>query len=172
MSKKIFVAFDGAEDLEVFKKLSEYKDSEGNNYEFYNCYDLKKKIDKEADDDIKEEIYQMIDKSDLAVIILSKKTKSMRKFISWQVMYLRNSEHPIVCLNLTPIRSVDFSILPAKLKRGNLALHIPMEEKVFELAVKNWPDMNNKFVQKKKNGNFRFPLDVYERLYGTSVEEE
>ena len=171
MSKKIFVAFDGAEDLEVFNKLSQYKDSEGNNYEFYNCYDLKKKIDKEPDDEIKEEIYQLIDASDLAVIIVSKKTKSMRKFISWQVMYLRNSDHPTVCLNLTPIRSVDFSILPAKLKSGSLALHIPMEEKVFQLAVNNWPDMNKKFVQKKKKGNFRFPLDVYKSLYGASEEE-
>lgn len=172
MSKKIFVAFDGAEDLEVYKKLSEFKDSEGNSYEFSNCYDLKKKIDKLPDEDLKEEIYEMIDQTDLAVIILSKKTKSMRKFISWQVMYLRNSDHPIVCLNLLPIRSVDFSILPAKLKRGSLALHIPFEEKVFELAVNNWPEMNEKFVSKKKNGNFRFPLEIYEKLYGTSLEEE
>ena len=171
MDKKIFVAFDGAEDLEVFNKLSQFKDSEGNNYIFYNCYDLKKKIDKEPDDNIKEGIYKLIDESDLAVIIISKKTKSMRKFISWQVMYLRNSDHPTICLNLTPIRSVDFSLIPAKLKRGNLSLHIPMEEKVFELAVKNWPDMNKKFVQKKKKGNFRFPLTIYENLYGVSEEE-
>lgn len=170
MSKKIFVAFDGKEDLEVFKKLSEFKDSEGNNYEFYNCYHLKQKIDKESDDEIKEQIYQLIDESDLAVIIISKKTKSMRKFVSWQVMYLRNSDHPTVCLNLTPIRSVDFTLLPARLKTGNLALHIPMEENVFELAVKNWPDMNKEFVKKKKKGNFRFPLSLYQSLEEAQVK--
>ena len=32
-------------------------------------------------------------------------------------------------------------------------------------------DMNKKFVQKKKKGNFRFPLTIYENLYGVSEEE-
>ena len=92
--------------------------------------------------------------------------KRQRKYISWQVTYLANEKKPLVCVNTNGIRSVDSTFLPAKLKRGALSLHIPLNKETFNMAIDNWPRFHEKFVAEGKNGMFKFPESIYKQMKG------
>ncbi|HHU21320.1 MAG TPA: hypothetical protein GXZ51_02625 [Acholeplasma sp.] len=165
MTKKIFVVYDEEDQVHV-DKMKNYDSGTGKKYEFIDCQDLKDKLGKVDDEELKKEFYQRMDEAEISVIIMSQAIRSMRKFISWQVTYLANEKKPIVCANTNGIRSVDSTFLPAKLKRGSLSLHIPLNKEAFNMAIDNWPRFHDKFVADGKNGMFKFPEKLYQQMKG------
>ncbi|HNZ74311.1 MAG TPA: TIR domain-containing protein [Bacilli bacterium] len=165
MIKKIFVVYD-EEDQEHVDKIKNYASGTGKKYELIDCLALKENIGKVDDEELKKEFYQKMDEAEIAVIIMSQAIRSMRKYISWQVTYLANEKKPLVCVNTNGIRSVDSTFLPAKLKRGALSLHIPLNKETFNMAIDNWPRFHEKFVAEGKNGMFKFPESIYKQMKG------
>lgn len=171
---KVFVAFDGEADLQFYNKMKEFKDSNNESFDLINCYDFKSKFDKVSDEILKVEIHKRMSEAQVIVVFVSKTTKSMRRFIKWQVDYAVNNNFPIIAMNLNQIKSVDFDLIPTVLKRSTLSVHIPFNEKIFELALENWPKTHKSLFMKEKKGTFRYPLSVYESIvnYNNEVEAE
>ena len=51
--KPVYVAYDGANDLEHYKEMQEWTQSDGSKFNFYDGLDLSKKIDKLPDEEVK-----------------------------------------------------------------------------------------------------------------------
>lgn len=160
---KIYVAFDGKNDIEYYDKLKEFRNSEGEYFEFTDGYDLYPLLDKVDDDILKSQVLERVSQADIVLVLMGQTTKTMRKYIRWQVEGAINLGKPIVVLNENNIRAVDFDKCPALIKKA-LTLHISFNEVILECALKNWPQMHEGFKAKEKKGMFKFPTEVYTHL--------
>lgn len=170
--EKVYVAFDGASDLTFYKKMKEFKNTDGIPFELISGLDLKSKFEKIPDEQLKLELQHRMNEAKVAVVFISPTTKSMRKFIRWQVDYLITNNFPIICMNLNRIRSVDFDLLSALFKKNAISLHIPFDEKVLALALEHWPASHHDLFMKEKKGTYRFPNDVYQQYIIQEEQEE
>lgn len=160
---KIYVAFDGDNDLKYYELLKSYVTSDGNKFDFYDGYDFYSQVDKVEDEVLKQQVIDRVSQADSVIVLMGKTTKSMRKYIRWQVEGAINLGKPIIVVNENNIRAVDFDKCPALVKKA-LTLHISMNEKIIECALENWPKMHQEFVNKEKKGMFKFPTEVYSHL--------
>ncbi len=164
-SGKIYVAFDAAKDMSEYKKFAQFKQGDTTGYQFYHGAMFLKELDKTPDDVLKEKIQKNMDDADIVVILLSKTVKSMRRFVKWQIEYAIKQGKPIIAVNPNRIRSVDYDVCPTVLK-SNLSIHIPFHEKVFELAVLNWPksDQEHRKNEKDLKKTYKYANSVYEEI--------
>lgn len=160
---KIYVAFDGNNDLEYYNKLKEFKDSEGNHFSLMDGYEFYPLMDKVSDDELKAQVVSKVNEADIVLVLMGPTTKSMRRYIRWQVEGAINLGKPIIVLNENNIRAVDFDKCPAMIKKA-LTLHISFNETILECALENWPRMHQAFASKEKKGMFKFPTEVYTHL--------
>lgn len=160
---KIYVAFDGDNDLEYYKKLKEFKNSEGELFEFADGYEFYHQLDKVNDDELKAQVIERVSQNDIVLVLMGNTTKTMRKYIRWQVESAINLGKPVIVINENNIRAVDFDKCPALIKKA-LTLHISFNETILECALENWPAMHNGFMAKEKKGMFKFPTEVYTHL--------
>ncbi len=164
-SGKIYVAFDAAKDTNEYEKFVQFKQSDSTPYNFYDGSMFLKELDKTPDDVLKEKMQKNMDAADIVVILLSKTVKSMRRFVKWQVEYAIHQAKPIIAINPNRIRSVDYDVCPTILK-SSLSLHIPYNERVFELAVMNWPssDKEHRKNEKELKKTYKYANSVYEEV--------
>lgn len=160
---KIFLAFEGTEDLEFLDEFSKWKDKEGKAYDAFNLLKEAKRIDKDDDETLKAKMQEAMSGADFFAIVIGPKTKSFRKFTRWQIEYAINSGKPVVAMNLNGIRSVDFDRCPSFLKK-NLSMHITAQNEIFEYALENWPASHQKKLALDDHKNYRYSNDVYESL--------
>lgn len=160
---KIYVAFDGDNDIEYYNRLKEFKNQNGETYEFFDGYEFYPLLDKVNDDDLKQQVLQKVSQADIVIVLMGPTTKSMRRYIRWQVEGAINLGKPIIVVNENNIRAVDFDKCPALIKKA-LTLHISFNEVILECALENWPSMHQGYVAKEKKGMFKFPTEVYTHL--------
>ena len=152
--EKIFVAFDGVNDQEVYQELIKMKQSDNTPFMFYSALDLHKRLDKDSDEVLKAKIYHLMQESKVCLVIVGKTTKTFRRFIKWQIERAIETNMPIIMLNPNYIRSVDFDRCPSLMKK-NLALHIAMQDKIIEYALLNFPTSYNKYLQEEVKAPLR-----------------
>lgn len=163
----IYVAFDGDNDIEAYNKVKSFRTQENIPFDLIDGYEFYSQIDKVDDDVLKEQVLNKVKQAKIVVVLMGKTTKSMRKYIRWQVEGAINMGKPVIVVNENNIRAVDFDRCPALIKKA-LTLHISFNELIFECAVSYWPKMHSEFTEKGKKGMFKFPQSVYS-YYGLDV---
>ncbi len=162
-TEKIYVAYDGANDNKYYNEIKEWKQSDGSSFDMIDGYDIYQSIDKVDDETLKAKLQERMNQAKVCVLLIGEFTKSYRKFTRWQVEYAINSQMPIIAMNVNGIRSVDFDRAPTSIKK-NLSLHISYQEAILELALKNWPQSHQKYLEKEKKYNIRYDNSVYDAL--------
>lgn len=159
----IYVAFDGKNDLEYYEKLKEFTQEDGSKFNFTDGFEFYSQVDKVDDDQLKQNVLNKVKEASIVVVLMGTTTKTMRKYIRWQVEGAINLGLPIIVVNENNIRSIDFDRCPMLVKKS-LSLHISFNEKVLRCAVEAWPALHYGYVNKEKKGLFRFPAEVYTQL--------
>lgn len=165
-NEKIYVAYDGKNDLNYYMEMKNWIQSDGSNFQFYDGYDLYKKLEKIPDEDLKLEIRERMKLSEVCVLLISKTTKRYRKFIRWQTEAAINGNIPIIAVNVNGIRSVDYDRIPMilKKKKQTISLHITFQAPILEYALLHWPDDFRMHLEKGNIYTFRYSNDIYESL--------
>ena len=163
MEQKIYVAYDGTNDYETYKQIQEWVDSNEEKFNFFDAIDLYKKLDKVEDELLKAQVRERMSTANVVVLLVSKTTKSFRRFIRWQIEYAINNNIPIIAMNVNGIRSVDYDRIPTILKK-NLAIHIAFQAPILEYALNNWPESFKTHISKEEKNSFKYTEDIYNDL--------
>lgn len=163
MQKIIYLAFDGTNDLVPYKQILEWEFSSSGKYNFIDGLDLYKQLDKINDELLKSQVRERMELANICVLLITKTTKSFRRFIRWQIEYAINNNMPIIAINVNGIRSVDYDRVPTILKK-NLAMHIAFQAKILEYALDNWPESHYQYKLKENKNSFKYSEDIYNEL--------
>jgi len=161
---KIYVIYDSVANANAYKKMKEFKQSEGSEFNLFDGTKYLKSLDKVSDDELKAAMYENMDSADVVVILLSKNVKSMRKFIKWQIEHAVSEKKPLLSMNCNHLRSLDYDVTPTILK-NKLSLFLPFDEKALELALANWPASFEEHVKNGENSPVRYDMNVYYELF-------
>lgn len=167
---KIYVAFDALNDMKMYKELKGFKQSDGSSFNFYDGCQFAKELDQVNDDVLKAKIQKNMDDADIVLVLLSKTLKSMRRFSKWQIEYAINKQMPIITMNNSRIRGIDYDICPTALK-NHLSLIIPFDEKALSLACINWPKSAKEHYKNGDKLPQRYNKEVYDQLYNEEENE-
>lgn len=167
---KIYVICHETFDVAAYDKLKDMKQTDDSQFDFVDSLTLSVQLDVLNDEELKSLLYKNMDEADIVLILLSKKVKSMRKFVKWQVEYAINQGMPIICMNNSPLRSIDYSITPTKLKKKR-SLYISYDSKVLELACINWVQSNKKHNDMEENIPYCYDKSVYDALNEENINE-
>ncbi|MFA6661851.1 MAG: TIR domain-containing protein [Bacilli bacterium] len=160
---KIYVICHETFDVKAYNKLKDMRQTDDSQFNFIDSLSLSVQLNVLNDEELKLLLYKNMDEADIVLILLSKKVKSMRKFVKWQVEYAINQEMPIICINNSPLRSMDYSITPTKLKKRR-SLFISYDSEVLELACMNWVQSNKKHSDMGENIPYCYDKAVYDEL--------
>ena len=167
---KIYVAFNALNDMNMYKAITAFRQEDGSSFDFYDGAMYANLLDKENDDVLKNKIQKNMDKADIVLVVLSKTLKSMRRFSKWQVEYAINTQKPIIVLNNTKLRGVDYDVMPTILK-NHLCLIIPNDSKALELACYNWPSSAKLHYDNNDKTPYRYDYDTYKELFNEEGDE-
>lgn len=168
---KIYVAFDALNDTKAYNQLKDFRQSDGSIYDFYDGARYAKDLDKISDENLKALIQQNMEDADIILILLSKTLKSMRRFSKWQIEYAISKNKPIIVLNNSPLRGLDYDITPTPLK-NHLCLYVPYDTQALELACMNWPRSNKEHHNNNDKNPYRYDSEVYKQLFNEEEDKD
>jgi hypothetical protein len=140
---KLYVAFDGDEDMKWYNILKAWRDNEHIDFNFYDAHDLNIARDSSLTESIKVQLRERMQSSKAMLLLVGEKTKNIRGYIPWEIGYARYLSCPIIVANLNDKRRYDLNRCPAALEDGKGAVHISFESKIIKYAIENWPSFHN-----------------------------
>ncbi|MDD3191141.1 MAG: TIR domain-containing protein [Bacilli bacterium] len=159
--QNVYVAFDGKNDIKEFANFEEWEKTENYPFHFINGMEVALRLDKESDEVLKKKLGELIDSCAIFVVLVTKTTKSFRRFVKWQVEYAIEKGMPIIVSNTNLIRSVDYDRCPMKLKKA-LSLHIANNQEIVSYALLNWPASHQDHLQNERIQTFRYEKELYD----------
>lgn len=104
--KKIYVAFDGDEDIQYFNTLKMWKENERIDFNFSNPHDLNSARDDSAVESIKTQLRKRFDVSNVFMILIGQNTKRLTKFVKWEIETALKRNMKIIVVNLNDKKNI------------------------------------------------------------------
>jgi hypothetical protein len=161
---KLYVAFDGDEDMAYYNLLKAWRDNENIDFNFYDAHDINIARDSSLTESIKVQLRERMQNSKAILLLVGQKTKNIRGYIPWEIGYARYLKLPIVVANLNDKRRYDSNLCPAAIENGKGAVHISFEAKIIKHALNDYPAFHNKDQAKVLEGVWHYPDSVYNDL--------
>lgn len=159
---KVYVAFDGDEDMKYYRMLTAWAANSHNDFDLNNAHDLNKSYDSSSEESIKRQLRVRFDNSKLFIILIGEHTKNLRKFVKWEIETAIRLEIPIIAVNINGKKQAD-DLMPTLLQ-NNLSLVIPYKEAAIKYAMDHWPDGDKIHRHNKEMTQFHYTNKVYEQL--------
>lgn len=151
---KIYVAFDGDNDIRYYELMKAWDANENIDFEFHDAHDLRQAADTSLESTIKASLLERFKNSKLFILLIGEHTKYLRKFVKWEIETAIRLELPIICVNLNGSEKEDDNC-PSSLD-GYLAVFIPFKEEKIKNAINNWPDQDAKLRKERQTGHYHY----------------
>lgn len=159
---KVYVAFDGDEDMPYYRMMTAWAADTKNDFELNNAHDLNKSYDSSSEESIKKQLRVRFANSKLFIILVGQHTKNLRKFVKWEIETAIRLEIPIIAVNINGRKKAD-DLMPTLLL-NNLSLVIPYKEAAIKYAMDRWPDADKVHRHNEEMTQFHYRDEVYEQL--------
>lgn len=159
---KVYVAFDGDEDIKYYRLLTAWAANSHNNFDLNNAHDLNKAYDSSSEESIKRQLRVRFSNSKLFIILIGEHTKNLRKFVKWEIETAIRLEIPIIAVNINGKKQAD-DLMPTLL-RNNLSLVIPYKEAAINYAMVNWPESDKEYRKNQDHRQYHYNDSVYDSL--------
>ena len=136
---KLYIAFDGDEDMHWYRLLQAWRDNEHMDFDFYDAHDLNIARDTSLTESIKVQLRERMQNSKAMLLLVGERTKYIRGYIPWEIGYARYLNLPIIVANLNDKRAYDAARCPSAVEGGKGAVRISFEAKIIKHALDNWP---------------------------------
>jgi len=160
---KTYVCFDADTDMKWYQLMKAWKENDNIAFDFQNAHEINSLRDGSNEDTIKRKLRERLQNTKVLVVLIGQNTKSLYKYVRWEIEYAVEKDIPIVAVNLNDKRRMDNNLCPPIL-REKLAIHIPFEQKIMNYALNNWPSSHTKHKSEEKAGAFYYPDSVYKDL--------
>lgn len=167
--QKIYVALDPAVDKDFYNTIKQWKNKDGDLYNFVDGIEFAGKVNKQSDEILKPLIQNRVKEFNMVILLMGANTRRMRKFVRWQIEAACDNQIPLIAINTNGIRSVDFARCPVYLKK-QISIHIPFHPDILSFALSDWPAKHEAAVLKENKGTFVYDHKIYDKLNISTVD--
>jgi MTH538 TIR-like domain (DUF1863) len=160
---KVFVSFDGDNDMNYYRLMTAWKQHDNMTFNFANAHDLNYARDTSLEESIKAQLRFRLQNSKVFVLLIGASTRYLRKFVLWEIEQALSLALPIIGVNINGLRQQDAERTPALL-RDKLAIYISFNAKILEHTLENWPVTCAQLRQQGKTGPYYYNEVTYRAL--------
>ena len=161
---KLYVAFDGDNDMQWYRLLQAWRDNENIDFGFLDAHDLNIARDSSLVDSIKAQLRDRMRSSKAVLLLVGEKTKYIRGYIPWEIGYARHLDLPLIVANLNKKRSYDADRCPSAVTEHPIpTVHISFEARIIKYSLNNFPDQYRSTTL-APNSKLAYPASVYQQL--------
>lgn len=160
---KVFVSFDGDNDIHYYRLMTAWKQNDNTPFNFYDAHDINTARDSSTENTIKIRLRERLVNSKVFVSLIGEQTRYLRKFVRWELEQAVSLGLPIIGVNLNGVRSLDSNRCPPVL-RDELVVYISFNANILQHALEYWPDEFDRLKKEHKTGSRYYSDDVYKRL--------
>lgn len=160
---KVYVAFDGDNDINYYYLMKAWKQNDNTSFNFYDAHDLNYARDTSLTDSIKNQLRIRFDNSKIFMLLVGENTKYLRKFIPWEIDQAISRGMPIIVVNLNKNKKIDDELCP-KILLDNLSIHIGFYQKIIEYTLEYWEYMHDKLLKSNELEPRYYKDTVYTKL--------
>jgi hypothetical protein len=161
---KLYVAFDGDEDMDYYNTVRMWRDNKYIDFNFNDAHDLNIARDTSLPESIKVQLRERMQNSKAMLLLVGTRTKYIRGYIPWEVGYARYLGLPIIVSNLNGRRSYDATLCPSSVEDGKGAVHVSFRMKIIRYALDNYPTFHNANTTKVLADVWHYNDSVYTEL--------
>ena len=146
---KIYVIFDGDNDIHYYRLLQAWDKNEDIDFEFNDAHELEQCRDSSKEETIKRSLRERLKATKIVLLLIGEHTKNLTKFVKWEVETAIDMELPIICVNLNGNNKMD-DLAPQSWLEDYPCIYVPYEKDKIVRAIKSWPDS---FIKHRNNGD-------------------
>jgi len=136
---KTYVIFDGDQDMWAYAYMKGWKEKDHIDFNFYDAHDLRPLRNWASDQTIFSRLRERMCNAKQAIVLIGPYTRTLRKFVPWEIELAKAKHLPIVAVNLNGNRGTDPDLCPASL-RDYPAVHVCFKMKIIKHALDRFPD--------------------------------
>lgn len=160
---KVFVSFDGDNDIHYYRLMQAWKQSDRSTFNFFDAHDINVARDTSLESTIKRRLRERLSNSKVVISLIGERTRYLYKFVRWELEQALAKEIPIIGANLNGMRSQDSDRCPPVI-RDALVVYVSFQPKILEYALENWTTKYRQYKTQGKTGPYYYKDEVYKRL--------
>ena len=160
---KVFVSFDGDNDIRYYNLMRAWKQNEDISFNFIDAHDLNTALDTSLEATIKLRLKERLRNAKVFVPLIGSRTKYLYRFVRWEMEQALSLGLPIIGVNLNGLRQKDANLCPPII-RDELVVYVSFSAAILQYALEYWPDRHNELCRQKKTRSYYYKDEVYERL--------
>ena len=157
-----YVIFDGDSDHWAYAYMRGWNVNERVDFDFIDAHDLGPMTGRAQDEAyVKRELRKRMLAATQVIVLVGGSTKSLRKYVGWEIDLALEMNLPIIVVNLNDARAMDSNRCPAALRTG-FVVHVAFFRAIIKHALDNFP---SEYRRRTSDAGPRFYGDeVYNQL--------
>ena len=160
---KVFVSFDGDNDIHYYRLMRAWKQSDRTSFNFFDAHDINTALDSSMEATIKRRLAERLANAKVVVSLIGDRTRYLYKFVRWELEQAIKRELPIIGVNLNGKRRLDYDRCPPII-RDELAIHVSYRPAILEYALDKWPARHVTLKTRGVTGPRYYETKVYNKL--------
>lgn len=157
---KVYVAFDGDNDMSYYNLLKAWNANENIDFTFYNAHSINTARDSSQETSIKNQLKIRLNNTKVLVLLVGEHTRYLYKFVRWELETALRMDIPIIAVNLNGLRYMDINRCPPIIQ-DKFVVHIGFNRKVLKYAIENWPEYYHNH-KNSQNGAMYYKDEIYD----------
>lgn len=162
-TNKTYVAFDADNDIRYYRLMQAWKKTDGSSFNFFDAHELNNLMSFSSEETIKAKLRERLNNTKVFILLVGNSTKSLYKFVRWEIEQALNKEIPIIVVNLNNLRYKDSNLCPAILD-NELSLHVSFNKSVIAKAINEWPNLHGEYKKQGNKTDYYYKDEVYKQL--------
>ena len=156
---KVYVAFDGDNDMTYYNMLKAWNANDNVDFTFYDAHFINTARDTSLEASIKSQLRIRLQNTKVLILLIGEHTRYLYKFVRWELETALRMDIPIIAVNLNGLRYMDTDRCPPILK-DKFVVHIGFNRKAIKHAIENWPEYYRSY-KASQSGAMYYKDNVY-----------
>ena len=157
---KVFVSFDGDNDIHYYRLMQAWKQNNRISFEFFDAHDINTARDTSKEQTIKRRLSERLSNTKTVVSLIGEHTRYLYRFVRWELEQAVSKNIPIIGANLNGTRWQDPNLCPPII-RDELVLYVSFQPAILQHALTCWPAEDRELRSRNQKG----PRYYHERVY-------
>lgn len=160
---RVFVSFDGDNDIHYYRLMKAWKQNDNSTFNFFDAHDINTALDSSTETTIKRRLSERLSNSKVFLSLIGERTRSLFKFVRWELEQALHRDLPIIGVNLNGWRMQDNDRCPPII-RDALVMHISYKPRILQFALENWPSQYRDLRSRNETGPYYYNEGIYNSL--------
>lgn len=162
-TNKTYVAFDADNDIMYYRLMQAWKKTDGSSFNFFDAHELNNLMSFSSEETIKAKLRERLNNTKVFILLVGNSTKSLYKFVRWEIEQALNKGIPIIVVNLNNLRYKDSNLCPSILN-DKLSLHVSFNKAIIAKAIIEWPNLHDSYKRQGSETDYYYKDEIYKQL--------